>query len=107
VVQRQQGRASCQAEGWLHLQQGAVVWQQQGHAIVAAAALCGEGIWQSNSAMPVPAAPPSSAYNASLDASLTRLNIDSPQNTCPTRTPYTPPTNTSPCHISTLWAWPS
>jgi hypothetical protein len=58
-----------------------------------------------------PAAPASSrehsSTSATFEASVARWNIDSPQNTCPTSTPYSPPTSTSPSHTSTLWAWPS
>ena len=46
--------------------------------------------------------------NATLDASGSRWNIDSPVKQPPTRTPYNPPTSRpSPSHTSRLWTHPS
>ena len=55
---------------------------------------------------PVSRSHPTSATNATFDASVAVWNIDSPANSPPMRTPYSPPTSSPSSHVSTLWAQP-
>lgn len=62
--------------------------------------------WQSSSCTPARRKAATSQASATLDASGTRLNIDSPQNTRSNPTPYSPPTSLPSCQHSIEWAWP-
>ena len=67
---------------------------------------CGVGSWQSISSRPAAIPRSTSRASAVLEASRSRLNIDSPKNTRPSSTPYSPPTSSPSRRTSTLWACP-
>ena len=72
-----------------------------------ACARCGVVHCTSNSRAPSRRSSSTVAQHATFDASVTRWNIDSPANKPPIRTPYSPPTSSPSCHVSTLCAQPS
>src|SRR5580700_335794 len=69
-------------------------------------ARCRDGSWQSMTASWLCRQSVTRCASAALEASRSRLNIDSPKNTPPRRTPYSPPTSAPRWWISTLCAQP-
>ena len=69
-------------------------------------ARCSVSCWQSMSGMSIRASMATSLTSATLDASVSRANIDSPKNIRPIATPYRPPTSSPSRQDSTECAWP-
>src|SRR5450631_2226961 len=70
-------------------------------------AKCAVSCWQSISGMSLRLSMSTRCTSATLEASVSRANIDSPKNIRPIEIPYRPPARVSPTHASTEWAYPS
>jgi len=63
--------------------------------------------WQSSRVKLPTRSRATSQASATFEASVTRLNMDSPKKARPSFTPYRPPTSRSSHQHSIEWAWPT